>query len=111
MHSMPWKHFRRRNDVSLSVRAPIKATSLNLQCAISERDCQRIARTKFSITSFPRSKKEWAWVSPLFDQLLRRTAARLAARTLLTAARAWLFAFLQLAGKCKKARRQHERIR
>lgn len=29
----------RWNDVSLSVRAPIKATSLNLPCAISERDC------------------------------------------------------------------------
>src|SRR6476619_2247070 len=107
---MPWKHFRQQNGVSLSVRAPIKATSLNLQCAISERDCQRIARTKFSITSFPRSKKEWVWVSPLFDQLLRRTAARLAARMPRIAARAWSFVFLPREEKFKKTRRRHDRF-
>ncbi len=45
-----------------------------------------------------------------FGQLLRRTAARLAARMPLIAAHAWLFAFLPRAEKCKKARRRHERI-
>jgi phosphoglycerate-specific signal transduction histidine kinase len=57
-----------------------------------------------------RNKKEWAWVSPLFDQLLRLTAARLVERMPPIAARAWLFAFLPRVEKCKKAKRRHERI-
>src|ERR1700756_4633318 len=81
-----------------------------LLCAISEQDCQKIARTKFSITSFPRNKREWAWVSPLFDRLLRRTAARLQAKMRLIVERAWLFACQPRAEKCKKARRRHDRI-
>jgi hypothetical protein len=36
---------------------------------ISILDCRRTARTKFSITSFPQNKKEWAWAWPLFGRL------------------------------------------
>src|SRR5262245_55166926 len=81
-----------------------------LACAISEQDCQKIARTKFSITSLPRNKREWAWASQLFDRLLRRTAARLQAKMRLTAERAWLFACQPRVEKFRKARRRHDRI-
>lgn len=47
----------RWNDVSLSVRAPIKATSLNLPCAISERDCRRSPGQSFRSFLFHETKR------------------------------------------------------
>src|SRR5262249_48198686 len=81
-----------------------------LSCEISELACLRILPTKYSITFSRRNKKEWAWVSPLFDQLLRRTAARLLVRMPLIAAHAWLFACQLRVEKFKKARQRHDRI-
>src|SRR5215469_8501767 len=110
MRSTPWNNFRPQNDASLSVHAPIKAISPKLPSGISERDCQRIARIKCSTTSFPRNKKEWAWVSLSFDRLLRRMVARLLARMPLIVAHEWLFGCRLRAEKFRKARRRHERI-
>src|ERR1044071_9093402 len=107
---MRWKNFHRQNDVSLSVAARTKATSLNSRCVISERDCQKIIRTKFSIISFRPNKREWAWASPSFDRSSRLTAARSPVRMLLIAEHVWLFGFLPRAAKFRKAKRQHERI-
>jgi Signal transduction histidine kinase regulating C4-dicarboxylate transport system len=63
---------------------------------------------KFSITSFPRNKKEWAWDWLSSDRLSKRTAARSPRRTRPIAVRAWSFACPQRPDKFKKAKQPHE---
>src|SRR5262249_52632913 len=98
-----------RNVVSLSVLGQTREMWPKSASAISEPDFLRIVRTKFLIISLLRSKKEWAWVSRLFDPLLRRTAAQSQRKTRPIAARAWSSVCRQLVATFKRARRRHDR--
>src|SRR5215471_8303121 len=110
MRSTQWNNCHRQNAVSLSVLVQRRKMWPKSVCATLELGCRRIAQTKFSITSFPRNKKEWAWDCLSFGRLSKRTEARSQRRTRPIAARAWLSACRQLVDTFKKARRLHEQF-
>src|SRR5215472_17482772 len=110
MRSTQWNDCRRQNAASLSVLVQTREMWPKLASATLELGCRRIARTKFSITSFPRNKEEWAWGYLSFVRLSKRTEARSQRRTRTIAAPAWLSVCRQLVATFKRARRPHEQF-
>src|SRR6266850_819514 len=110
MRSTQWNNCRRQNAVSLSVLVQTREMWPKSAYATLEPACRRIVRTKFSIISFPRNNKEWAWDYLSFVRLSKRTEARSRRKTRPIAVRAWLSACRQLVGTFKKARRPHEQF-